>query len=189
MAPRWQQQLAEAWAAELLELADTVGHAAVAAAAVRVEAALDPAVSPLLTALPAKAVALLLRASAAGGQPEQQVVAGWAARELETPRRQAEGWLVVGGGGKADGRQAKESRAVHLVIRAGTTKIDDEAFCGCSSVVSVAIPASVTKIGQCAFFDCRSLLSVAIPASVTAQLVEYYFKIYYLIIIKWIILI
>ena len=165
MAPRWQQQLADAWGAELVKPAGRGNHGAVAAAAERAEAALDPAVSPLLTLLPAKAVSLLVFAPA-GGQPGQRVVAGWAERELETPRRRAEGWLVVGGG-QAGGRQAKESGAAHLVIRPGTTKIDNYAFEDCTAVVSVAIPASVTQIGGYAFSGCSAVVSVAIPASVT----------------------
>ena len=73
MAPRWQQQLADAWAAELLELAGTGNTAAVAAAAERAEAALDPAISPLLTLL-------LANGSSATARVPGDMVFGWTLR-------------------------------------------------------------------------------------------------------------
>lgn len=46
-------------------------------------------------------------------------------------------------------------------------KIGDEAFCYCSSLVSVTISSGVTEIGKGAFYACTSLTSVDIPDTVT----------------------
>ena len=53
------------------------------------------------------------------------------------------------------------------IIQNGTTKVDDNAFIGSTSLESVAIPIGVTEIGKQAFKDCTSLESVAIPIDVT----------------------
>ena len=54
---------------------------------------LDPSVSPLLSMLPAGAVAVLwVAASARDGSP----IAQWAEAEMATTRRRADGWLVAG---------------------------------------------------------------------------------------------
>ena len=49
----------------------------------------------------------------------------------------------------------------------GLTSIGDEAFGGCTSLVSIEIPNSVTGIGNFSFTDCSSLNTIVIPASVT----------------------
>ncbi|MBO5289292.1 MAG: leucine-rich repeat domain-containing protein, partial [Spirochaetales bacterium] len=46
------------------------------------------------------------------------------------------------------------------------TFIDEGAFFGCSSLISVTIPANVTSIGGFAFKNCSSLTNVTIPDSV-----------------------
>ncbi len=53
-----------------------------------------------------------------------------------------------------------------LIIPDSVTKINDYAFCSCSSLTSVTIPNSVTSIGESAFRDCSGLTSIVIPNSV-----------------------
>ena len=52
------------------------------------------------------------------------------------------------------------------IIPEGTTKIDDNAFCGCADLSQVVIPNSVKKIGESAFASCTNLKSVTMPAKV-----------------------
>lgn len=47
------------------------------------------------------------------------------------------------------------------------TNIEESAFLGCTSLISITIPESVTSIGNSAFVGCSSLTSVSIPESVT----------------------
>ena len=53
-----------------------------------------------------------------------------------------------------------------VVIPDGVTIICDEAFRGCTSLVSLVIPCGVTEIGIGAFMQCRQCSSVTIPDSV-----------------------
>ena len=53
-------------------------------------------------------------------------------------------------------------------IPEGVTQIGDNAFNGCTSLMSVSIPEGVTQIGDNAFNGCTSLTSVTIPDSVTS---------------------
>ena len=54
----------------------------------------------------------------------------------------------------------------NLVIPEGTTRIDDYALMGCSSIKTVSLPSSLNYIGYYAFQNCTGLTSVTIPGSV-----------------------
>ena len=58
------------------------------------------------------------------------------------------------------------SSLISVTISEGMWKIGSEAFRYCSSLTSVTIPKSVTSIGDLAFDCCRSLTSVTIPEGV-----------------------
>ncbi len=49
-----------------------------------------------------------------------------------------------------------------VVVASGTTEILEDAFSGCSNLISVKIPDSVTSIGDYAFWDCKNLNKVYI---------------------------
>ena len=55
-----------------------------------------------------------------------------------------------------------------LVIPSYITKINQNAFRGCTALTSVTIPDSVTSIGDYAFKGCTGLTSITIPDSVTS---------------------
>ena len=55
-----------------------------------------------------------------------------------------------------------------LVLPSYITKINQYAFYGCDSLISVVIPSSVTSISDWAFRECRSLTSMVIPDRVTS---------------------
>jgi hypothetical protein len=54
-----------------------------------------------------------------------------------------------------------------IVLPNGVSKIESDAFSGCSDMISVAIPDGVVDIGGAAFSYCTGLTSVTIPSSVT----------------------
>ena len=56
----------------------------------------------------------------------------------------------------------------NTVIPNSVTKIEHDAFCGCTNLTSVTIPNSVTSIGHSAFESCSGLTSIDIPNSVTS---------------------
>ena len=55
----------------------------------------------------------------------------------------------------------------NTIIPSSVTRIEGDAFRGCSSLTSISIPSSVTEIGGCAFDGCSSLTNISIPSSVT----------------------
>lgn len=54
-----------------------------------------------------------------------------------------------------------------ITIPAGTTKLGEYIFCGCTHLANVNIPVGVTEIGPRAFFTCIDLSSVVLPDGVT----------------------
>ena len=60
----------------------------------------------------------------------------------------------------------KEVTELH--IPDGVSKIEDNAFAACNSLIKISIPNSVTEIGQSAFSGCSSLTSITIPNKVTS---------------------
>ena len=61
----------------------------------------------------------------------------------------------------------KELESVLFGENSQLTLINDSAFRGCSSIVSIKIPSGVTSIQNSAFRDCGNLTSIGIPSSVT----------------------
>ena len=55
----------------------------------------------------------------------------------------------------------------NTIIPSSVTRIEGDAFRGCSSLTSISIPSSVTEIWGCAFDGCSSLTNISIPSSVT----------------------
>lgn len=51
------------------------------------------------------------------------------------------------------------------IIRDGVSKIDDGAFKGCKSLISITIPGSVKDLGGDVFFECESLESISVEES------------------------
>ena len=51
----------------------------------------------------------------------------------------------------------------NTIIPSSVTRIEGDAFRGCSSLTSISIPSSVTEIGYNAFRGCSSLMEVRIP--------------------------
>ena len=56
----------------------------------------------------------------------------------------------------------------NTVIPKSVTSIGDEAFYGCTGLISITIPNSVTSIGEWVFAECTDLKSITIPNSVTS---------------------
>ena len=56
----------------------------------------------------------------------------------------------------------------NTVIPSNVTRIEENAFNGCTGLASITIPNSVTSIGRNAFEGCSSLTSIIIPNSVTS---------------------
>jgi len=60
------------------------------------------------------------------------------------------------------------AKLTSITLPTTTTCIDNQAFYGCSGLVSVSIPSTVTtNIVSAAFYGCSSLTSINIPSSVT----------------------
>ena len=60
------------------------------------------------------------------------------------------------------------NKQTSYVIPEGVTSIGDDAFDGCTTLMSVVIPNGVISIGNYAFFGCTGLTSMTIPSSVTS---------------------
>lgn len=56
--------------------------------------------------------------------------------------------------------------SLHEVVVQGITSVVENAFYGCSSLVSINLPNTVTSIGNNAFYGCSSLTSINIPSGV-----------------------
>eukprot|EP01052_Picozoa_sp_SAG31_P006677 SAG31_NODE_309_length_17949_cov_11.083361_7_plen_653_part_00 len=192
MAAEWQGELSRAWGeAVIAATARADASAGLATAVLAADWAMDPNFSPLLTMLPAASLAAIYCALGASPSP----VVEWVWRELGSPPRRADGWLLVASGdaqavSSARAQATTSTTSTHVVVQHGVecigyrafaywkslasvaipdsvTQIGFHAFAGCSSLASVAIPDSVTQIGKYAFEGCSSLASVAIPDSVT----------------------
>ncbi len=61
---------------------------------------------------------------------------------------------------------------LNVYLSSSVKTIGEEAFKGCSKLVSINIPASVKDINELAFFDCKKLGSVTIPESVVSGSLE-----------------
>ena len=60
------------------------------------------------------------------------------------------------------------SNLVSVKIPTSVTSIGNRAFSGCFGLTSITIPTSVTSIGESAFSGCSGLTSITIPTSVTS---------------------
>lgn len=66
-------------------------------------------------------------------------------------------WLIGYKGRKPSG---------DVIIKAGTIRLANSAFSGCTDITNITIPNSVVYIGDYVFEDCSSLQSIIIPNSV-----------------------
>ncbi|MDE7289936.1 MAG: leucine-rich repeat domain-containing protein, partial [Oscillospiraceae bacterium] len=82
------------------------------------------------------------------------------------------GVLTISGEGEMkkftfdDNAPWKGSNVKRVIIESGVTTIGEEAFHGCSELVSVEIPNTVTHIKRCAFMECHKLKLDRLPESV-----------------------
>ena len=60
------------------------------------------------------------------------------------------------------------NKKTNFIIPTSVTTIEDDAFCGNTSLTSIVIPDSVTSIGSSAFQSCSGLTSITIPDSVSS---------------------
>ena len=78
-------------------------------------------------------------------------------------------WIIPDGITKITNEYVRDNMlevTTEVVIPESVRRIGEQAFSGCTRLVSVVIPESVENICSWAFMDCRSLESVKIPNSV-----------------------
>jgi len=67
-----------------------------------------------------------------------------------------------------DGYLIKGGDTANITIEPGTKLIADEAFWGCSNLISINLPEGLGSIGYSAFSGCSSLSSVSLPESLSS---------------------
>jgi len=56
----------------------------------------------------------------------------------------------------------------HVTVPDGVERLEDGAFNGCWSLVSITLPDSLASIGNAAFYVCTSLVSITLPDGLTS---------------------
>ena len=77
-------------------------------------------------------------------------------------------WLDLRQFGDELSRVSDKHITLDMTHTIGVTGISNDAFSGCSSLVSIELPEGVERIGNSAFENCSSLASIELPDSVTS---------------------